>query len=169
MAAISQAQGHLKSYSQSMSLPCFVGITKIDWEKSAKRWFFLFKMAAISQILEQLGQHFALHSETTQDHCMQNIIGICQNEGARSRTKIGAHILDPPSELSTWTNRKTVYNQGGKNSIFAQKKYPKFVLQNLKFANKVDSGNIQYTCMSLFSSYSHNFLTKVWVIYPLLI
>ena len=33
-------------------------------------------MAAISQILEQLGPNFALHSSTTQDMCLQNIIGI---------------------------------------------------------------------------------------------
>ena len=49
VAAISQSQGHLRSYSwtrcplpQEMSLPSFFGITKIDLEKSAKLSFFWF-------------------------------------------------------------------------------------------------------------------------------
>ena len=33
-------------------------------------------MATILQNLDQLGQNFALHSETTQSMCLQNIIGI---------------------------------------------------------------------------------------------
>ena len=41
-----------------------------------KRYFFDSKMAAFSQNLEHLGRNFALHSETTQVMCMQNIIEI---------------------------------------------------------------------------------------------
>ena len=37
---------------------------------------FLCKMAAISWNLEHLGPNFALHSRTTQDTCVQNIMGI---------------------------------------------------------------------------------------------
>ena len=60
----------------AMSLPSVVGISKVDWKKSAKMLFFKFKMAAILQNLEQLGPNFALHSGTTQDMRLQNIIGI---------------------------------------------------------------------------------------------
>ena len=63
-----------------MSLPSFIGITKIVWEKIAKNvmqtCYFLFKMTAISRNLKQLGPNFALHSGTTQDMSVQSIIGI---------------------------------------------------------------------------------------------
>ena len=38
--------------------------------------FFRFKMATILRNLEQVGQIYALHTETAQDMCVQNIIGI---------------------------------------------------------------------------------------------
>ena len=85
MTTISRGQGRSRSYPQrgctlplAMSLPRFVWIlTKIDWEKSAKMWFFKkIKMAAILRNLEQLGPNFALHSGTTQDMCVWNIIRI---------------------------------------------------------------------------------------------
>ena len=38
--------------------------------------FFQLKMAAILWNLEQLGRNFALHSGTTQDMCLQHMIGI---------------------------------------------------------------------------------------------
>ena len=83
MAANSQGQSRLRSNSQTkcslpqaMSPPSFVRITEIDLGKSTKKWFLKFKMATISRNLEQLGWNFALSSGTTQDLCMQNIIGI---------------------------------------------------------------------------------------------
>ena len=83
MATFSRGQGRLRlnawtscPLSQPMSPPSFVQITKIDWEKSAKIWFFKFKMGAISQSVEQMGPNFALHSGTTRDMYLQNIIGI---------------------------------------------------------------------------------------------
>ena len=63
-------------FTQAMSLPSVVGTTKIDLEKSAKMWYFLFKISAISQNLEQLGRNFALHSGTTHGMCLHTIMGI---------------------------------------------------------------------------------------------
>ena len=101
MAGIYQGQGNLRSYSrtrcllpQVMFLPRFFWITRIDLEKSAKMWYFLLKMAAILWNLWQLGRNFGLHSGTTQDLCLQNMIGISRVI-LRSRTKIPVHILDP--------------------------------------------------------------------------
>ena len=79
MAAISQGPGHFMSYSrtrcpssQAMSLLSFVGITKIDLEKSANMWI----LATILGDLEQLGRYFVLHTRTSQGMCLQNITGI---------------------------------------------------------------------------------------------
>ena len=85
-----------------MFLPSVVGMAN-DLEESAKIQILNFKIAALLQDHEQLGRHFALHTRTTQGTCMclQNIIGICNNEGARSGTKIQAHILDPPPTLTS--------------------------------------------------------------------
>ena len=44
--------------------------------EKCKNVIFQFKMAAISWNLEQLGPNSALQSGTTQDVCVQNIIGI---------------------------------------------------------------------------------------------
>ena len=62
MATISPGHGHLRSFSGTRcssplatSLSHFLGITKLDLEKTAKMWFLLFKMAAISQGQGQLG------------------------------------------------------------------------------------------------------------------
>ena len=55
LAANSQGKGHLRSNSRkgcplplALSLPRFVRITEIHWEKSAKMWFQTLKMAIIS-------------------------------------------------------------------------------------------------------------------------
>ena len=57
-------------------------------------------MATILQDLEQLGQYFALHTRTTQDMCLQFYHwDPCNNEGARARTKIRAHSLDPAASM----------------------------------------------------------------------
>ena len=56
---------------------------------------FLLKMDAISRYFEELGQYFALHTQTTYvaAKCHWDV---CNNEGARAGEKIRAHILDPP-------------------------------------------------------------------------
>ena len=72
--------------------------------------FLKFKMAAISQNVEQLGPYFAPQSGTTQDICVQNIIGISLKiEGARSSTKIRKHILDPPTVAAAASNLSNTY------------------------------------------------------------
>ena len=53
MAAIFQVQGHIPGQGapyynlHAMSLPSFVGITRIDLEKTATMWFSRLKMVAI--------------------------------------------------------------------------------------------------------------------------
>ena len=62
--------------------------------------FFRFKMAAVLLNIEQLGQHFALHLGTTQDMCLQNIIGISVMRALGPGQCIDKHIDDPSTSAA---------------------------------------------------------------------
>ena len=55
-------------------------------------------MATISRNLEQLGRNFALHSGTTQDMCLKNIVWITVTVRALDPGQRFEHtyVLDPP-------------------------------------------------------------------------
>ena len=84
MAAISRGQGRLRSNSQTrcplllaVSLPRFIWINQNRLGEVQKCDFFELKWPLLtSWNIEQLGPNFALHSGTTQDRCLQNIIRI---------------------------------------------------------------------------------------------
>ena len=93
--------------------------------------FFRFKMAAISQNLEQLGPNFPQHSRTTQGMCVQNIDhrDFFQIEGDRFGTKIQEHILDLTTAAAATLNLSNTYigptlhvgtNKAYNNSIILQ-------------------------------------------------
>ena len=71
--------------------------------------FFQFKMAVILWNLEQLGPNFALHSGTTQDMCLQNIIRISLKLRVLGLAQKFKNILDPPTAAGAASNLSNTY------------------------------------------------------------
>ena len=100
MAASPKDQSHLRSYPGRtrcpLPLPRSDGITKIDFEKSGKMWYFSIESGRHIVECWAIRANFCI---SLQDHTSyvyaKHHWDLCNNKGARARTKIRAYSLEP--------------------------------------------------------------------------